>query len=360
MRWSSRTTRTLVKLLAFSVACIALGVALVVRIGNIQLFSHDVTYSAELPDASGLIPGDNVKISGVTVGRVESVSVAHGNALVSFDLQPNIRLRSSTGVGLQWLDVIGQKVLYLYPGRFGPVLEAGSTIPLENSVSDASVGALLNALGPFLQAIDPKEGNAFLTAVAGALDGNNAEVHSLISHAAVVAGAVGSVSTQLGAVIDDMNVVLSALASHEGDVSRLTDNLSALSQSLARHNALLDGTVGNLGTVQKELAQLLSSNRQNFDSIISSLKTITSELDKHRKQFALALHTMPAGLAPYQQISSFGQWFQIDPVFTCIANQQSCSYQQPTNQPGSSSNPLPANQGGGLSQLYQTVAGGGA
>jgi len=349
MRWSSHITRVLVKFLVFSALCVALAIALVVRIGNVQLFSSNATYSAQLSDASGLIPGDNVKISGVTVGRVQSVSVQRGHALVSFDVQPNVHLRSTTGVGLQWLDVIGQKVLYLYPGSSGRLLKPGATIPLTNSVSDASVGALLNSLGPFLQALDPHEGNAFLTAVAGALNGNNAEVHSLIGHAATVAGAVGSVSGQLGSVIDDMDAVLSAIASHQNDVARLTDNLAALSQSLSQHNGLLDTTVGNLGTVEHELANLLSTNSQNFDTIIASLKSVALNLVQHRKTLGIALHTFPAGLAPYQQISSFGQWFQIDPVFTCEADEASCSYQQPTNQPGSS--------GSGLSQLYQTLSG---
>lgn len=356
MRWSSLTTRTLVKLAVFSVVCVALAVALVVRIGNLQLFSSDVTYSADLTDASGLIAGDNVKIAGVTVGRVESVSVDRGHAVVTFDLHPGVHIRSTTGVGLQWLDVLGQKVLYLYPGTAGNVLPPGGTLPVSNDLSDASVGALLNTLGPFLQAIDPAEGNAFLTAVSDALQGNSGAVHSLVSHAAQVAGAVGSVSNQLGSVIDNMATVVAALARHGGDVATLTDNLASLSQSLSQHNGLLDETIGNLGTVQHELAQLLSRNSGNLDTLIASLRTVTNELDKHRSEFAASLHTLPEGLAPYQQISSYGQWFQIDPVFTCLANQTQCSYQQPTNQPGQST-PLTASSGG-LPAMYQTLAGG--
>ncbi|MGH9299845.1 MAG: MlaD family protein, partial [Acidimicrobiales bacterium] len=122
MRWTKLTTRTLVKLCIFAAGSIVLAGVLAVKIGNIQLFSHNVGYEAQLSDASDLIGGDAVKISGVTVGRVNSVSVVHGHAVVSFNLQPSVRVRRSTGVGLQWLDVIGQKVLYLYPGSSGPFL----------------------------------------------------------------------------------------------------------------------------------------------------------------------------------------------------------------------------------------------
>jgi phospholipid/cholesterol/gamma-HCH transport system substrate-binding protein len=375
MRWTGLTTRTLVKLLAFAAVCLVVATWLVVRIGNVQIFSSNVGYSAELSDATGLASGDAVKISGVTVGRVDSVGVGRGHAVVTFNLQPNVHLRSTTGVGIQWLDVIGDKVLYLYPGTGGSVLKPGATLPLSNDVGDASIGALLNTLGPFLQAINPKEQNAFLVAIAGALQGDNAEVHSLVNHTALVAGTVGSVSGQLGTLIDNLDTVVTAIDQHRGDLSSLTDNLASVSGTLAANNGLLDSTVGNLGTAEKDLAGLLAKNSGNFDSIISNLRGIAADLDAHRNRLALALHDFPAGLAPYQQISSYGQWFEIDPVFTCLANETSCSYQQPTNQPGSS--PLfpggptsPASSSGsgsgtasngaagGLGNYYSTLAGG--
>lgn len=345
MRWTRATTRTLVKMVIFALACMLAAALVVVRIGNVHFFSHNAGYTAELADASGLIAGDNVKVAGVTVGRVDAVSVRHGLAVVHFDLQPSLHLRSSTMVGLQWLDVIGQKVLYLYPGSSGRVLRPGSTLPLSQNVSDASVGQLLNTLGPFLQAIDPKQQNAFLQAIAGALQGENVQVHSLIGHTATVASSVGSLSQQLGAVIDNLDTVVTAIAQHRGDVATLSDNLAGLSQSLAQRNGLLDSTVGNLGQVEHELAGLLGSNRSTLDSIVSSLNGIAGDLARHRRQLADSLHTLPAGLAPYQQISSYGQWFQIDPVYTCLANETTCSYQQPTNPPGGSG-PLPGAGGG--------------
>lgn len=361
MRWSSRTTRTLVKLVAFAVVCTAVSLWLVVRIGNVQLFSQDVSYQAELADATGLSPGDAVKVSGVTVGRVNSVSVRRGYALVGFDLQPDVHLHSSTGVGMQWLDVIGDKVLYLYPGRTGAVLHPGATLTLGNDVGDASVGALLNNLGPFLQAINPKEQNAFLTAVASALQGNNAEVHALIDHTAAVSSTVGSVSGELGSLIDNLSTVVGAIARHRQDVGALAARLASLSSDLKANNGLLDGTVGNLGQAEKDFARLLKSNSGNLDSLIVNLKGIASDLDAHRRSLIESLHTLPAGLAPYQEISSYGQWFEIDTVFTCIANQTVCSYQQPTNAPGGSTNPFPGGPppASGLGGFYGALAGGG-
>ena len=37
------------------------------------------------------------------------------------------------------------------------------------------------------------------------------------------------------------------------------------------------------------------------------------------------LATLPAGLRPYDAISSYGQWFQVRVVVTCLANQSVCA-----------------------------------
>ncbi|HLI45489.1 MAG TPA: MlaD family protein [Acidimicrobiales bacterium] len=366
MRWSRATTRTLVKLAAFAIACVVVAGWLVARIGNVQLFSDDVGYRAQLSDATGLAPGDAVKISGVTVGRVNSVGARHGYALVSFDVEPDVHLRSTTGVGMQWLDVIGDKVLYLYPGSSGRVLRPGATLPLSNDVGDASIGALLNTLGPFLQAIDPTEQDAFLAAVAGTLQGDGVKVHQLVDHTAEVAGTVGSVSGQLGVLIDNLDTVVSAVAHRRSDLAGLSNDLAALSGTLAANNGLVDSTVGNLGRAEQDLAGLLQRNSANLGSLIANLKGLSADLDAHGRALALTLHDFPAGLAPYQEISSYGQWFEIDPVFTCLANQTACSYQQPTNEPGASeAAPSRAGAGrgtggaGNLGAYFGTLSGGG-
>lgn len=360
MRWSRLTTMTAAKLVAFGLVCAVVTGWLVVRIGNVQLFTNDVGYHAVLSDATGLTAGDKVKVSGVTVGRVNSVAARHGHAYVSFNLSPQVKLRSTSGVGLQWLDVIGDKVLYIYPGRSGRVLKPGGTLPLRNDVGDASIGQLLNTLGPFLQAINPKEQNAFLEAVSAALQGNDAEVHDLIDHTAAVSSTVGSVSGELGNLIENLSTVVTAIARHRGDVGTLADRLATLSGTLKSNNGLLDSTVGNLGTAEKDLAGLLRRNSGHLDSLITNLKGIAADLDRHKGALAKSLHTLPAGLAPYQQMSSYGQWFEIDTVFTCVANQTVCSYQQPTNEPGSgSSTPAtsPPSGQGGLGGYFGALSG---
>lgn len=346
MRWSRLSSRTVVKLGAFALACLVLTVWLATRIGDISLFSHRSAYSAYLSDATGLQPGDAVKIAGVTVGQVSSVGVQHGDAVVTFALDQNVRIRQSTGVGMRWLDVLGDKVLYLYPGTSGPYLKPGGSLAVGNDVADASVGQLLNTLSPFLQSIDPRQANAFIVAVSSALSGNEAQVRSLLDNAAKVSGTLGADNAEIGAVIDDFEQVATAVAHHNGDVASVISNLGTVAHSLASRNSLLDDMVVNLSRVTGEFGNLLATNRSNLDGTISNLETVARQIEAHRGALAQSLATLPSGLAPYQEISSYGQWFQIQIVYSCIADQTTCSYYQPTNQPGGAAPGIAAPAGG--------------
>ncbi|MHB1582653.1 MAG: MCE family protein [Acidimicrobiales bacterium] len=334
------------KMGAFAVVCLVLLVALAVKIGNISLFSSRHSLEAQLADVTGLTTGDPVEIAGVPVGQVSSISVQHGHALVAMSIDNTVTLHTSTDVGLRWKNVIGQKEVYLYPGQgSGKVLTDGAILPLSHDVSDASVNAFLNAFGPFLSAIDAREANAFVENVSGALQGDTAEINQLIDNGAKISSTVGALDQQVGQVIGSLDQVLTAIAARSGDVSSLVSNLQTVAQSLASKNTVLDDVVGNLSQVAGDLSQLIGTNRSSLDATINGLETATETIAAHQQQLAQALATAGSGLAPYTEISSYGQWFEVQSVYNCLANQTSCSYYQSNNPPPGSGplggSPLP-------------------
>jgi phospholipid/cholesterol/gamma-HCH transport system substrate-binding protein len=334
------------KFAVFALVCLVLLVGLAVKIGNISLFSQRHTVNAELSDVTGLANGDTVNIAGVPVGQVTSIGVVHGHAVIVMSVNNTVVLHSSTAVGMRWHNVIGQKEIALYPGPSGPVLAPGATIPLSHDVTDASIDTFLNSLGPVLSSINPSEANAFVENVSGALEGDTAQINQLINSGATVSSTVESLDTEVGQVIGNLNVVLGALASRSGDISSLVTNLQTVSSALASKNSLLDGVVGNLSTVATDLASLIGNNHNTITSTVDNLQAVAADVQAHQQDLAHSLSTLGAGLAPYIQISQWGQWFAVETIYTCLANQTVCPYYQPSNPPAGSgpfgSSPLPA------------------
>jgi phospholipid/cholesterol/gamma-HCH transport system substrate-binding protein len=333
LRRSGVFRATSLKVLLFAAACLVLLVALAIRIGNVSLFSHRETYGAELSDATGLTPSDDVKVAGVTVGQVTGVSLQRAHALVTFALDGNFKLRSGTQAGLQWQNVIGQKYLYLYPDPSGRLLKPGSVLPLSNSLPEADVGSLLNTLGPLLSAIHPQQANEVVETFATALQGDEGQIDQLIQNAASVSQTVGSSDTQIGSLVTDLNEVMGALSQRSGDLGEVISNLQSVSGALAGRNDLLDQTVGNLGTISAEVATLESNTHDSLSQAIADLQTVSNMIQGRESQLSQGLSTLGSGLAGYQEISSYGQWFQVQVVYGCLANEAFCNYYEGTNPP---------------------------
>ncbi len=334
------------KFALFALVCLVLLAGLAVKIGNISLFSSRHTIDAQLSDVTGLARGDDVNIAGVPVGQVSSISVQHGHAVISLSVNNTVSLHRSTDVGMRWHNVIGQKEIELFPGRSGPILLPGSTIPLTHDVTDASIDTFLNSLGPVLASINTKEANAFVENVSGALEGDTAEINQLINSGATVSSTVQALDSQVGQIIGNLNQVLTALASRSGDIDSLVTNLQTVSSALASKNSLLDGVVSNLSLVATDLAGLIGNNHDTIASTIGNLQAVAADVQNNRQNLANSLSSLGAGLAPYIQISQWGQWFAVETVYTCLAGQSVCPYYQPGNPPAGSgpggSPPLPA------------------
>jgi phospholipid/cholesterol/gamma-HCH transport system substrate-binding protein len=336
MSFLHRLPSSAFKFAIFALVCIVLLVALAAKIGNLSLLSDRHPLNAQLTDVTGLANGDPVNIAGVPVGQVSSISIQRGHALIGMSINNTVTLHRATDIGVRWQNVIGQKEIEIFPSNSGPIVPAGATIPLGHDVSDASVNAFLNTLGPLLSSIKPHEANEFVENVSGALEGDTSEIDQLINSGATVSNTVGALDSQVGEVIVNLNQVLTAVASRSGDLGSLVDNLQTVASSLASKNTLLDDVVGNLSQVAADLAGLIGSNHSVITSTIDNLQVVAADVQNNQKQLAASLSGLGAGLAPYIQISQWGQWFAVQTIYTCLANQTACSYYEPADAPAGS------------------------
>ena len=302
---------TLFKVLAFSAVSAMFTVGLAIKIGNLQLFSHQYPLSAVFSDASGVFKGDAVKLAGVDVGRVTGAKIDDGRAIVSFKIDDSVKLPKDTVVGIRWRNVLGQRFLYLYPGTGGGTYDAGATIPMTQTENAGDLGDLLNHLGPILRAIDPNKANAFLDAMNTALSGNEAAVRLLLDDGGVLASRLGGMDNQIKTLISSSDTVISTFAGQDKAIARILDDLNVVGARLEGMTGDLNSFITNFAVVQKELDRLLKQNRGNIDYDIGALGSVAANLVRNGAKLETTLCTLPAGLAGYFQTTSWGEWFNV-------------------------------------------------
>jgi phospholipid/cholesterol/gamma-HCH transport system substrate-binding protein len=208
-------------------------------------------YTATFSDVSGLFVGDGVRISGVQVGKVETIRLDGRNAKVDFTVLANHILYQHTNAAIRYQNLLGQRYVELIqPPSPGGQLAAGAVIPLGQTIPSFDISKLFNGFRPIFQTLDPDQFNLFgqnlLRIIQGDETGVGPFLHDLdsistfaldrqavlkvlISNLAQISHDLGGKSGQLFHLIAMLNDVLTRFSSKAAEFQdSLNEELPAL------------------------------------------------------------------------------------------------------------------------------------
>src|SRR5699024_5887566 len=113
MSWRPAHSVRLITVLAlFVIVAVAISTVVVFSVLNLQTRSAG-TYHAVLNEASGLRGGDNVKIAGLTVGRVQNVELRDDTVRLTFTVVEERTVYTDTHARVKSANLIGNRYLGL-------------------------------------------------------------------------------------------------------------------------------------------------------------------------------------------------------------------------------------------------------
>ncbi len=312
--------RTAIKFGLFVALCLTFTVYLASTIGNTSVGGligrGDPTYTvqATFADVSGLLIDDNVKVSGVPVGKVTDIDVEAGEAVVTMELDEDHVLPADSAAAIRWRNLIGQRYVYLYPGDAPTALTDGDVITETTNVVD--LGELFNRLGPIVAVIDSGQVNDFLDTITTALEGNEADVSAALDDLAFVVKSLGERDVAIGNLIENLEVVSRTVADRDAQIETMLDNLAALSRTFSDNTALLETAILEMGAYNRDLSSLLAANRGELDGILTSLDNTLNTVEANLDPLETALDNLDETAAGIFNTSRNGEY--LNQTILCI------------------------------------------
>ncbi|MEV0080241.1 MlaD family protein [Nocardia neocaledoniensis] len=216
-------------------------------------------YSATFTDVLGLRTGDDVRIAGVRVGRVDAIDlVDRRHARVTLSVQSRQHLSTTTKALIRYQNLIGQRYVALAVGESaGEPLPPGGAIPLERTESSFDVSTLLSGFEPLFSLLQPDEVNSLSETLVQALQGDGVSLSALITQAAALAATFGERDQILGAVISNLSDVIASLAHRSGELETLITQSRALVTGLYEQGAVLGDAVTGIAESTTALTDLI-------------------------------------------------------------------------------------------------------
>ncbi|MDP1820705.1 MAG: MCE family protein [Acidimicrobiales bacterium] len=276
--------RVAVKFGAFVVICLIFTGYLAFTIGNLDvrdpLNRDNYRLSATFDDVTGLLVNDNVKVAGVVVGKVTAVSTEAGKAVVEFQVaDDHDNIPKDSYAAIRWRNLIGQRYLYLYPGKSPEAFQDGDEVcpraEVCKNVEVVDLGQLFNRLGPIVGAIDPSQVNQLLETLTQALDGREDKVGQALDDLAVLARGLATRDEAIQRLVGDLDTVASTLNRRDAQIEAMLQNLVSLADTFGDNTATLDAALNELGAFGTDLNGILTNNATELDQLLASLAQVT-------------------------------------------------------------------------------------
>lgn len=269
------------------------------------------SYSAVFTDVLGLRVGDDVRMAGVRVGRVDKIDFTDGYAAqVDFRIEARQQLTDTTKALVRYQNLIGQRYLALAPGTDGgTAIAPGSQIPLDRTEPSFDVSALLSGFEPLFSVLQPDQINSLSETLIQALQGNEVSLSALITQAAQLAATFGERDQILGDVLSNLSAVMAGLANRSDELETLItqtrslmDGLYAEGESLKSSVERVAGATDSLVTLIGQVKPGMADAQRNATAGVLMLLYNGAALDRMAVEFPDFLN----GVARFTQYGTYG------------------------------------------------------
>ena len=273
-------------------------------------------YSAVFTDVSRLKAGQSVRVAGIRVGTVNSVSLqADKKVVVQFDADRNVVLTEGTRAAVRYLNLVGDRYLELIdgPGSTKRVADGGQ-IPVSRTQPALDLDLLLGGLKPVTQGLNAHDVNALTSGLLQVFQGQGGTIDSLFSKTTSFSNAVYENDQNVQQLIDNLNIVVGTVSKDGKQFSGAVDRLEQLVSGLSNDRDTIGSAIDALDRGTASLADLLAEARPPLSGTIAQLNRLAPVLDGDKDRLEAAIAKAPKN---YRKLVRLGVNGATIPYYLC-------------------------------------------
>ncbi|KRA37749.1 MULTISPECIES: MCE family protein [unclassified Nocardioides] len=251
----------------------------------------------------GIYAGDEVRVLGVPVGKIDSIDPEGTKVRVAFHVDSDIKIPKDAKALIVAPSLVSSRYLQLTP-RYdgGPVLADGSTIELADTAVPVEWDEIKEQLNGLAEALGPRGANQdgalsdLVDAGSKVLDGQGATINQTIADLSNAVGVLDSGADDAFAVVRNLQVFVAALAQSDGQMKKFIENLDAVSSMLVDDKQLVRSALRNLSATVGDVEAFIRDNRTGLDTAVTRLSDVVQVVNKQQGDLAQILHVAPNAL----------------------------------------------------------------
>ncbi|KRB80400.1 hypothetical protein ASE01_02705 [Nocardioides sp. Root190] len=269
---------------------------------------------AWFPSTDGIYAGDEVRVLGVPVGKIDDIEPEGTRVRVAFHVDGDVKIPADAKAIIVAPSLVSSRYLQLTP-RYdgGAVMADGATIQLEDTAVPVEWDEIKEQLNGLAEALGPRGANEngalsdLVDAGATALDGQGATINQTIKDLSNAVGVLDSGGDDAFGVVRNLQVFVEALAESDGQMKKFIRNLDAVSAVLVDDKLLVRSALRNLSGAVVDVEAFIKGNRKGLDTAVTRLSDLVQVVNKQQGDLAQILHVAPNALANLTESYHEGQ-----------------------------------------------------
>jgi virulence factor Mce-like protein len=266
------------------------------------------TVVADFPETVSLYKGSDVRILGVPVGKVESVTPVGTKVRVKFTYDDKYKVPADAQAVVISPSIVGDRFIQLTPAyKGGPTLADNAHLGTDRTGVPLELDQIFGSLNQLNKALGPKGANApdqtgtgaltrLLDSTARNFGGQGVQFNETLQNFSKLSQTLADNKDQLFGSATQLERFVNALTKNDDTVRRFTDALQQGSDLLAADRQDLAAALHNLSIALVQVRSLVHDNRKALHSNIAGLRRLSDTLAKRRDALDEILSAGPVAL----------------------------------------------------------------
>ncbi|MCV7125452.1 MCE family protein [Mycobacterium lacus] len=313
------------------VALIVAGAALVLR----DTVFRPTTITAYFTTTTAIYPGDEVRVSGVKVGRIKSIQPQGTVAKMTLQVDRDVPIPADAKAVIVASNLVAARYVQLAPAYrdSGPIMPDGGVIPVERTAVPVEWDEVKAQLMRFATDLGPRSGvsgtsvGRFIDSAANALEGTGDKLRQTLAQLSGVGRILANGSGNIVDVIKNLQAFVTALRDSSTQIVAFNNRLATLTSVVDDSRSELDAALSDLSTAVGEVQRFIAGTRNQTSEQVARLADLTQILVDKRMALENILHVAPNAIANFYNdynpdtgtiVGGFGVINEANPTFSGV------------------------------------------
>jgi phospholipid/cholesterol/gamma-HCH transport system substrate-binding protein len=234
------------------------------------------TWYAQLSQAGGLKPGDEVRVAGVPVGSVTSLRIRDAVVRATLRIRKSIDLGRDTQATVKVATLLGNHFLELVPGGGGAL--ANHTIPVANTLVPFEVEEIVSAGGAALEKLDGAKLRDALRVLSDDFRGTPALTRQTLDGISRLSDVVITRRAQLDTLLQQADQVTANLDANRDSLVQLMQQASLVLAEVTRRRDAINKLLVDAQAISEQLVGLVRDNQAKITPLLDHLGVVLGTL----------------------------------------------------------------------------------